>query len=86
MQVQNGQEVLGNLFSSILDMGLACWGSMAILSLYLYIIQVSNNDDEEHCFLKQFGFTMINFLIKNFGIKLLIRFDLKSGLAAAIQL
>ena len=36
IQVQNGKGVLGSLVSSILDMGLACLGSMAILDLYIY--------------------------------------------------
>jgi hypothetical protein len=34
IQVQNGQGVLGSLVPSILDIGLACLGSMAILDLY----------------------------------------------------
>ena len=52
IQVQNGQEVLGSLVLSILDMEPAYWGSMAILDLYIYLVQVSKNDDEERCFLK----------------------------------
>ena len=40
MQVQNGQGVLGSLVSSILDIGLACWGSIAILYQYIYFKQV----------------------------------------------
>ena len=53
MQVQDGQGVLGNLVPSILDIGLACWGSiMAILDLYIYLRYLRKNDDEERCFLK----------------------------------
>jgi hypothetical protein len=37
IQVKNGQGVLGSLVPSILDFGL---------------LQVSKNDDEDHCFLK----------------------------------
>ena len=51
VQIQNGQEVLDSLISSILDMRLVCWGSIAILDLY-NLVQVSKNDDEEHCFFK----------------------------------
>ena len=40
IQVQNGQGVLGSLVPSILDIGLACLGSMAILDLYIYFRQV----------------------------------------------
>ena len=36
IKVQNGQGVLGSLVWLILDMGLACWGSMAILDLNIY--------------------------------------------------
>ena len=36
IQVQNGQGVLGSLVPSILNIGLACRGSMAILDLYIY--------------------------------------------------
>ena len=43
IQAQNDQGVLGSLDPSILDMGLACWGSKAIL------VQVSKNDDEDCC-------------------------------------
>ena len=36
VQVQNGQGVLDSLVLSILDMGIACWGSMSILDLNIY--------------------------------------------------
>ena len=41
IQVQNGQGVLSSLFPSISDMGLACWGSMVILKLYIYCVSTS---------------------------------------------
>ena len=40
IQVQNDQGVLGSLVPSILDIRLACRGSMAILDLYIYFRQV----------------------------------------------
>ena len=36
IQVQNGQGVIGSLVPSILDTSLACWGTMAILDLYIF--------------------------------------------------
>ena len=51
IQVQNGHKVLGRLVSCISEMGLAYWVLYDHFR-YLYLLQVSKNDDEKRCFLK----------------------------------
>ena len=49
--VRNGHGLLSRLVLCILNMGLA----YSVLNVHfgpVYLLQVSKNDDEEHCFLK----------------------------------
>ena len=52
MQVQNGNEVLNRLVPCLKCMDLAYW---VFHCHFWHIYQVSKNDDEKPCFLKQFG-------------------------------